>query len=184
MKLFNSVTDPQVIELLQSGAVGIIRTDTLYGVIGRAADKNAVERVYSIKHRSPHKALIVLIGSTSQLFDVPPAYADTVLSQVWPGKTSVILPANDAPSWIPREGGNIAYRLPADSSLQQMLQETGPLVAPSANPEGRPPARSVEEAVVYFGESVDFYVDGGEVIDDTPSQLIRVAENGQTERLR
>ena len=42
---------------------------------------------------------------------------------------------------------------------------------------------SIHEAVAYFGEKVDFYVDGGVVEDDTPSQLYRLLDDGM-ERLR
>ena len=43
------------------------------------------------------------------------------------------------------------------------LEQTGPLIAPSANLQGQPPAKNIQEAYEYFGDAVDLYVDGGTV---------------------
>jgi tRNA A37 threonylcarbamoyladenosine synthetase subunit TsaC/SUA5/YrdC len=45
--------------------------------------------------------------------------------------------------------------------LRRLLKETGPLVAPSANWEGWPPAVTISQARRYFGTAVEFYFDGG-----------------------
>ena len=175
--------DETIVHLLKAGAIGVLRTDTLYGIVAKAADERAVERVYAVKQRTPSKSPIVLIASVEQLFD---SYDETVLSrldELWPGKNSVILPSNAAPSWIVRDNASVAYRIPDDEALQTLLGQTGPLIAPSANPEGEPPALSIEEAKRYFGNDVDFYVDGGVIRDDTPSKLYRLREH-DLERLR
>jgi L-threonylcarbamoyladenylate synthase len=172
-----------IVRLLRGGAIGVLRTDTLYGIVARAGDERAVEHIYAVKQRTPSKSPIVLIASTSQLFDT---YDDTTLqrlSELWPGKNSVILPSTAAPTWIVRDNASVAYRIPDNKALRRLLLETGPLIAPSANPEGDPPAMSIEEAKNYFGNNVDFYVDGGVVTDDSPSKLYRLQPDG-LERLR
>lgn len=184
MKVFSSVNDPEIVRILKSGGIGIIRTDTLYGLVGRADDRRAVQRIYDLKHRDEAKSPIVLIGLTSQVYDEPNEQAKRVIDGSWPGKISIILPSENAPEWIRRDNASVAYRLPDDVELRQLLRNVGPLVAPSANPEGEEPAMDIHQAAAYFGSGVDFYVDGGEVTDATPSQLIRVAPDGQTERLR
>ncbi|MDP3729453.1 MAG: Sua5/YciO/YrdC/YwlC family protein, partial [bacterium] len=42
-----------------------------------------------------------------------------------------------------------------------LLKKTGPLVAPSANPQGLTPALTIAQAKKYFGNHVDFYVNAG-----------------------
>jgi L-threonylcarbamoyladenylate synthase len=175
--------DEQVVAALQAGGVGVLRTDTLYGVVARAADEQAVEKVYQIKGRTPSKSPIVLIASVDQMFDTYDVHILEGLHGLWPGKNSVILPSN-GPAWLTRGNNSIAYRLPADAALRELLEQTGPLIAPSANPEGQLPARTVAEANAYFGNKVDFYVDGCSVTDDTPSKLYRLVANGELERLR
>lgn len=184
MKIFLALDDPSVASMLLAGNIGVIRTDTLYGIVCIAHNLESVERVFARKGRDEHKSPIVLIGNQRQLFDVATPLERKFLSTVWPGKVSVILDSISAPSWIERGNGTVAYRLPADRVLQRLITITGPLIAPSANPQGERPARTIQEAVDYFGEQVDFYVDGGEVTNNTPSQLLRFYENGHSKKLR
>jgi len=172
-----------IISLLKGGAIGVLRTDTLYGIVASARNERAVERMYAVKRRTPSKSPIVLIASTDQLFDSYDESTLDRLKELWPGKNSVILPSAAAPAWIVRGNASVAYRIPNDEPLCQLLRQTGPLIAPSANPEGEPPAMSIEEAKRYFGNEVDFYVDGGTVTDDSPSKLYRLQPDG-LERLR
>lgn len=168
MQIFTDRNDPQLVALLKSGGIAVVRTDTLYGLVARADDHAAVERVYTVKNRHPSKGCITLVANESMLYDQPPAADEPVLSRVWPGAVSVILPSPSAPDWLLRVGSTLAYRCPADPELRQLLEQTGPLIAPSANPEGLPPAASVEEAIAYFGSNVDAYVDSGIVPATTP----------------
>lgn len=184
MRVFTDKHEHDVVRLLSGGGVGILRTDTLYGIVARADDEQAVERIYRLKDRDAAKSPIVLISSLEQLFDQPNKATRLLANEVWPGKVSIIIPSSHAPSWIVRGNGSVAYRQPADESLRQLLSLTGPLVAPSANPEGEPPAMTIDEAINYFGDDVDFYIDEGEVIDATPSQLLRLTSDGTMERLR
>ena len=173
-----------IVSLLINGGIGVLRTDTLYGIVARADDRVAVERVYTVKGRTPTKPPIILVASLDQLLNEYDEATRRHLGELWPGKRSVILLAPDAPKWLVRSGDTLAYRMPADDALRSLLKRTGPLIAPSANLEGLPPAMSIHEAVTYFGEKVDFYVDGGIVADDTPSQLLRLQPDGSVERLR
>lgn len=184
MTLRTSDFNQEIIDSIASGGVGVLKTDTLYGVVARADNEAAVERMYEIKGRTPTKSPIVMIASVDQMFD---QYDDAVmkkLKEFWPGPNSLILPSKKAPLWITRGNLSVAYRIPNDPKLVAFLEKTGPLVAPSANPEGRLPAQSIEEAVAYFDDKVDFYVDGGSAMDASPSKLFRLQEDGEWERLR
>ncbi|MBM3209872.1 L-threonylcarbamoyladenylate synthase [Candidatus Saccharibacteria bacterium] len=172
--------------LNKPGGIGVLRTDTLYGVVAKASDNLAVERVYTVKGRTPTKSPIILISSLGQLYDYYDADTIAYLSSVWPAAVSVILPSVNAPQWLQRGNMSVAYRLPNSPLLCQLIDKTGPLIAPSANPEGLTPAHSINEAHTYFGDLVDFYIDGGEVpLNTPPSQLIRYDTLAhKTERLR
>jgi L-threonylcarbamoyladenylate synthase len=183
MSVYANDFNETVVRLLKDGGIGVIRTDTIYGIVAKADNEAAVERVYNVKTRTPSKSPVVLISSVEQLFD---RYDQEIVDRsykLWPGKVSVILPSTSAPYWIRRENESVAYRLPDDEKLRQLIEKTGPLAAPSANPEGLPTAMSIDEAKAYFGDQVDFYVDGGTVTDATPSRLYRMHANGW-ERLR
>lgn len=184
MKVISDIRSPEVASILNANGVVILRTDTLYGILARADSHSAVERVYALKGRDETKSPIVLIGETSQLFDTVSNSVARLTKEVWPGKVSIIVPSEDAPEWIRRNNQSVAYRLPDTSALQNLIDLTGPLIAPSANPEGEQPAMTIEQAIEYFGDLIDLYVDGGEVADAAPSQLLRVRDDGSTERLR
>lgn len=184
MKQAKNLTDPAVVECLRSGGIVVARTDTLYGVLARAGDEQAVARVYALKDRSQHKSPIVLVADQSQLHEEPPVATSQLMQQKWPGPVSIIVPTMHAPLWLRRENDSVAYRLPQHKELVELITQTGALIAPSANPEAHEPALSIDEAYDYFGDQVDLYVDGGRVYDDTPSQLLRVDAQGNIERLR
>lgn len=177
--------DEQLIATLHDGGVAIVRTDTLYGVVGRADSKATVERIYHIKGRKPTKSPIVLIGDTSQLLDQHDTSLLATIAQqeLWPGPNSIILPSPHGPTWLTRDNASIAYRLPADGPLRELLMQTGPLVAPSANPEGLPPATTIAEARAYFGDAIDYYHDSGPCLNSQPSSLLAI-EDGAIIRLR
>jgi L-threonylcarbamoyladenylate synthase len=88
------------------------------------------------------------------------------------------------PEHLSHLDGELGYRVPAEADLRALLKRTGPLVAPSANPEGAPPAADIAETRAYFGNQVDLYVDGGRVTANKPSRIIRFTADGASEVLR
>ena len=55
------------VEIIQGGGVGVIPTDTLYGIVASAFQPDAIDRIYTLKQRDPRKPLIVLIADITQL---------------------------------------------------------------------------------------------------------------------
>ncbi len=184
MKIFFDQDLPEIVDWLMAGKIGVLRTDTLYGLVCCADNQAAVERIYVSKGRDGDKSPIVLVANQQQLLDRPSESIRQFLETVWPGKVSVVLPSSTAPYWIERGNSSVAYRLPEGAWLQTLLTQTGPLIAPSANLQGRPPAETIEQAIAYFSDTIDFYVDGGEVTDGTASQMLRIDASGTIERLR
>jgi L-threonylcarbamoyladenylate synthase len=154
-------------EKLARGAVGIIPTDTIYGIVASAFNKEAVSRVYVTKGRRPKKSSIILISTPEDVERFGCKMTSGLsekLASYWPGPVSVVLETNrDDLKYLHRGAYTFAFRIPNDQRLQEMLKISGPIIAPSANPEGLTPAKNIEEAEKYFGEKVDFFVDGGEM---------------------
>jgi len=170
-------------EVLANGGIAVVRTDTIYGIIARASKKSAVEKVYDAKHRDRTKQCIVLIPGSGSVREHSALIAKYSSPDQPP--TSVIVPKGDEHEWVLRGGKTIAYRVVRDEFLKKVIQAVGPVVAPSANPEGFPPARTIEEAKAYFGDEVDIYIDGGEVPETTlASRIVRVEKNGSVTVVR
>ena len=86
---------------------------------------------------------------------------------------------------VARGGDSVAYRVVRNELLRQVVEQVGPVIAPSANPESKPPAKNIAEAKAYFGDTVDLYVDGGEVPRTVhASQIVRVKPDGTVDHLR
>lgn len=175
---FDDLDDENLVALLQRGAVGVLPTDTVYGLVCIASQPRAVERLYEQKHRE-NKPGTVVAASVEQLvgLGLKKRYLRAV-EQYWPGAVSVIIPSSDPKTdYLRQSKPGLAVRVVADKKLKKLLLETGALMTSSANNPGEPPADTVEAAMVYFGDSIDFYVDGGDRSKQKPSTLIRVVDD-------
>lgn len=186
MKIITQLDDPALIEVLTTGGVAVLRTDTLYGLVASALNESAVQKVYDLKHRQTDKACIVLIATESQM--LPGTLWDESQAQLarkyWPGPVTIISPVDEsAPTFVTRGHDSLAYRWPNVPDLQKLITKTGPLIAPSANPEGKTPATTIDQAMAYFGDGIDYYVDGGTCDSAAASRIVRLT-NGQEDILR
>ena len=156
-------------KILKDGGVAVMPTDTIYGVVGRADMPAVVERIYKIKNRAPEKKCIILIGDWSET------------KKFGVDSSKFKIPETKEPTSFILE--NTAFRLPQKPELRDFLLQTGPLVAPSANPEGLSPARDILEAKKYFGDAVDFYEDGG-TLTGKASKIVKLNEDNSIDILR
>ncbi len=166
-----------VTDLQQPSAIGVIPTDTVYGVVARASDQAAVARLYAVKNRT-NKPGTLIAASIEQFvaLGIERRYLKAV-EQFWPGPVSVILPAGEDLAYLHAYKGTLAVRVPDDDDLIGLLEQVGPLLTSSANQPGEPPAVSVNEARNYFGDEVDFYVDGGDLSGRKPSTVVRIIDD-------
>jgi len=171
------MTKKKIIQILSQGGIGVLPTDTLYGLVGSAFSEKAVARIYAVRKRNGKKPFIILIGSFADLglFNIKlETKVSGVLKKIWPGKVSVILPCPQKKfSYLHRGTKTMAFRLPADKKIAGLLKKTGPLAAPSANPEGLNPAQNILQAKKYFGDKADFYWNGG-ILKSKPSTIIAI----------
>ena len=169
-----------IIKILQNGGVGVLPTDTLYGLSASVFKPEAVEKIYKLKNKDPQKPLIILISAVEDLAKLGITLNENwqkVLAKIWPGPVSVVLPCK--PNGLPhlhRGTNTLACRLPAKPDLIDLLKQVGPLISTSANPTGKPPASTIAAAKKYFGDQVDFYLDGG-TLSGAPSTLISLVNN-------
>lgn len=171
------VSSQQAIALLQSGGVGVLPTDTVYGLVARAADPAAVARLYALKHRE-QKPGTIIAASVEQLVElgVHKRYI-TAVQHLWPNPLSIVIPVGEELMYLHQGKRSLPFRIPADPAFRKLLEATGPLASSSANQPGEPPANTVKEAEAYFGDEVDFYVDGGDLSQQLPSTIIRVVDD-------
>jgi len=156
-----------IVSMLKKGGIGVMPTDTIYGLVGSAMNPDTVERIYKVRRRDLKKPFLILISSIKDLekFEVDfSSFDKKILKEYWPGKVTIILPLSKTSiekfRYLHRGNNTLAFRLPKKAELISLLKKTGPLIAPSANISGGLPSRNLKEAKVYFGENVDFYISG------------------------
>jgi L-threonylcarbamoyladenylate synthase len=189
-------SDSNLINKLKDGEVVVMPTDTIYGLVGKAEYGYTVNRIYDLKKRAPEKPSIILLNDIKELekFSVFLSekqkeeikkywsFDENQDSKVVP--TSIVLDCFDEElSYLHRGTKTLAFRIPALAELRNLLKETGPLIAPSANHEGKPPAKNIMEAKRYFGNAVDLYLDGGEITGKA-SKVIKLHKDGTVDILR
>lgn len=177
MVVYSSLNDPKLLTALQSGQVGVLPTDTIYGLVADAHNQQAVAQLYRLKHRE-QKPGTVIAATIEQLIalGVPARYLKAV-AHLWPNPISIELPLPDSLDYLHQGTHRQAFRVVADKTVRQLLEQTGPLVTSSANQPGEPPATNLQTAQAYFTDQVDFYVDGEDLQDRKPSTIIRVIDD-------
>lgn len=182
----NIWSDENLVKALQSGNVVVMPTDTLYGIVGKAENIDTINRIYEIRKRREDKPCIILIGDIGELekFSIILSEEQKNVVKSYSTPTSFVLDCpNDSLAYLHRGTKTLAFRLPAQADLQNLLKETGPLIAPSANLEGLSPAQNILEAKKYFGDSVDLYIDGGKIVSKA-SGVIKLHKDGSITILR
>lgn len=162
--------------MLKEGKIGVLPTDTVYGLVCIAENQSSVKRLYELKKRE-QKPGTIIAANIEQLvaLGIKARYLKAV-EHYWPNPISIVIPNHEL-SYVHQGVGSIAVRIPSDNNLHNLLLKTGPLVTSSANQPGMPEAVNVGQAERYFKGAVDFYVDGGDLSSRKPSTIIRVVDD-------
>lgn len=177
MKTLQSLADlliqnEQIASTLLEGGVGVMPTDTVYGLVAQAQNPEAVARMYALKDRE-RKPGTIIAANTKQLIGLGVAQHDIdKVSQWWPNPLSAVLDM-DGNEHLHQGVGDIAMRVVNNPAVKKLLEKTGPLITSSANLPGQPESKTIAQAYEYFKDNVDFYVDGGTIADSLPSTIIR-----------
>lgn len=178
-KHFTSLSDPELIQLVNGGAIGVLPTDTVYGLVGKASSQTAIEHMYSVKSRERQPGTTIA-ASPEQLESLGfPAEQLQRAVTYWPDALSVEMKASSVPNYLSAGQPVMAARVPNKPELLELLNQTGPLMTTSANAPKQPTSTSVKMAVDYFGDDVDFYVDGGDLSGRPPSTIVGFDEAGE-----
>ncbi|MDE2031074.1 MAG: threonylcarbamoyl-AMP synthase [Patescibacteria group bacterium] len=168
----------KAVNILKKDGVIVAPTDTIYGVIASAHYKKAVSRIYKLKGRDENKPFIILVSSFTQIIKLGIFLSEEqkeFLDKVWPGQISVVLSCSQKKlSYLHRGTNTIAFRMigKKNKNLFNLINKVGPLVAPSANPQGLQPAKNINEAKMYFGDKIDLYINSGSRVAK-PSTLVK-----------
>ena len=158
-------------EVLMSGGVAVIPTDTVYGLAAHPGFPAAVERLYTIKSRAAGKPIALLASDTASAAKFVGEEAARLGAAHWPGALTVVARGEGA-------------RVPDHPWTRRLLAACGgALRVTSANVSGAVDAADAKTAFESVGLSSDITIDGGPAPGGTPSTVAK-AENGIVTVLR
>lgn len=171
-KKINTLTGEQreIIErgsnIIKSGGLVAIPTETVYGLGANALDAAAASRIYETKGRPSDNPLILHVSSiemTERLVEITPG-ARRLMEKFWPGPLSIVLTAKEIIP--PRTRGGLAtaaVRMPDNAFALALIEAAGlPIAAPSANISGRPSPTDAATVRQEIGGKIPLIIDGGE----------------------
>ena len=178
------------IEVLSRGGLILYPTDTIWGIGCDATNHAAVKKVYQLKRRNDHKALIVLLDSVEHLdhyvVDVPEMAHELIDVAVKP-LTIVYNGAYNLASNLLGENDSVGIRISHEQFSQQLCARFGrPIVSTSANVSGVPSAATFHGIADEIKQGVDYVVKYRQN-DNTPheaSNIIMLSSDGTFKILR
>jgi L-threonylcarbamoyladenylate synthase len=171
-------------ELLRSGQIVAIPTETVYGLAADASNADAVAKIYAAKGRPDFNPLIVHVADQSaaeNLAEFSPM-AHQLAQAFWPGPLTLVLPLRpdaDIAGAVTAGLPTIALRCPAHPVMQALLKKTGlNIAAPSANKSGGISPTRAEHVLAGLGSAVPMILDGGPCSAGLESTIVAVREHG------
>lgn len=154
----------QTAQKIRHGGVIAYPTEAVWGLGCDPWNGAAVRRLLALKSRPMHKGLILVAARATQfdflLNDLPGEWL-LRLADSWPGPNTWLVPHQGRlPAWITGRHATVALRVSDHPLVRELCQHTGPLVSTSANPAGRPAARSRLRVEQYFHGRLDAVLGG------------------------
>lgn len=159
------------VEVLRSGGIVALPTETFYGLAVDSSQAEAAARLNRLKAKPADAPLLLLAADGSQVEQVSAAASPSLglLSQrFWPGPLTLVLPARSE-----ARQRSVAVRVPGLALPRMLAAALGrPITGPSANIHGQPPPRTAAEVADSFPEGIDLLLDGGPTPGGAPSTLL------------
>lgn len=165
------------IEVIRSGGLVAIPTDTLYGLAADPFNPKAVDRVFAAKGRVDAQAVALVASDAAQVLarlgPLTPM-ARRLADHFWPGPLTILMIASNvlAPR-VSAGTGLVGVRVPDHRVTRELCRLASlPLVATSANLSGEPPSHDPDDVAAAFGDSIDVLVDSGPTPGGPPSTIV------------
>jgi len=186
-------------EVLRSGGLVVLPTETVYGIAASADSSDAVARLRALKGQRSHGPFTVHIGRRSEaerFLNRASGLERRLIARGWPGPLTLVFDVPD-PSRSPimkgRDAafaGRVYYSDPAGGgttiglrypdcpvTCDTINQSQCVIVASSANRSGQPPPTDAEGVLAQLGNDVDLLLDGGPTKYGGASTIARVRDH-------
>merc|ERR1712080_186237 len=143
----------------------VIPTETVYG-LAAIFNTSTSDLIYQIKNRPKDNPLIVHVSRFDMLGELPIVRNELLMGigkRFWPGPLTILFEVdrtsfNGKYYYCP---GYISVRIPKSETARKIIDMIGkPIVAPSANPSGRPSPTTAKHCYQQLKGRVELIIDG------------------------
>ena len=175
--------------LVDNGGLVAFPTETVYGIACRVRT-DSLAKLNDIKGREPSKYYTLHIGQKNEVTKYVPTInlrAQKLIKNVWPGPLTLVFELDSADINKQREilekelfknlykHNSIGIRCPDNSIASMLLQETiNPVIAPSANISGQPPAVDAKQALAQLSGKIEMLLDAGACKYKKSSAIVKI----------
>ncbi len=168
-------------EIVKSGGIAAVPTETVYGLAANALDRVAVMKIFVAKGRPETKPVSIFVTGMemAERFCVDiPAGAYALAEAFWPGPLTMILRRREnVPDAVTAGKEGVGVRVPENDTTLELLRLADlPLTGTSANMSGEPPVRTGTEAYDVFKNRIECVLDG-EAPGGVPSTVVDMTGN-------
>ena len=191
-EITENITDDlkEACRVLQAGGLILYPTDTIWGIGCDATNEEAVRKVYELKQRADHKAMLALVDNPAKLN----GYVDEVPDVAWDlielsDKPLTIIYSNAknlAPNLV-GEDGSVGIRITHERFSHNLCERfRRPVVSTSANKSGEPAPSSYSDISQSIRDGADYIVRyrQTEQIQARPSGIVKVGRGGLIQVIR
>ena len=179
--------------LIDAGRLVAFPTETVYGIACRVKT-DSLTKLNNLKGRRADKYYTLHIGKPDDVKKYLPKIgvrAQKLIRNAWPGPLTIVfeLTPQDIEKQRSRldkevfeslyQDNSIGIRCPDNSIASMLLQSTkNPVVAPSANITGQPPATDAEQVLAQFSGQIEMLLDAGPCKYKKSSTVARIGRKG------
>lgn len=168
----------------KAGKIGVIPTDTIYGLSALAKNKKSVTRIYKIKKRDKNKPLILLMKSFCMIREYcylsakQYEYVKKELSTRRP-ITVILKNKSEELKYLTNQNGGLSVRIPQRNLfLMKLLKKINePIVSTSLNLSGEKvilDVKNLDEKISI--RQIDFIVDAGKIEKAKASKIVDISD--------
>ncbi|MCR9178611.1 MAG: L-threonylcarbamoyladenylate synthase [Erythrobacteraceae bacterium] len=180
----------KAVQILESGGLVAVPTETVYGLAARADSAEAVAKIYAAKGRPDFNPLIVHVRDAEQAAEYAEWLdeADLAAGIHWPGPLTLVLPKRDeavlaeaVTAGLP----TVALRAPSHPVMRALLEAVPfPLAAPSANRSGFISPTTAQHVLASLDGRIDLVLDAGPTSQGLESTILAIDRDGTWRELR
>lgn len=170
----------KAVEVLKKGGVIVYPTDTVYGIGCDIFNREALERIFTIKNNSKTKFFSFVCSDLKDIAKYARVsdYAYRTMKHLLPGPYTFILPAAKiVPKKLWSKRKTVGIRVPNHSITLKMVQELGnPIISTSATDGRGEVLYDPEELRSLFNSQVDLMLSAGS-LNGSPSSIVDLSSD-------